>query len=376
MVIKNAKVYTENFCFEDRDIHVENGKFVENASQDVICYADDLYAIPGLIDIHLHGARGVDFSDGSVEANEKIAEYEAMQGITTIMPTTMSQNNQEMIKTFQALGACKNTTKAADMAGIYMEGPFMSKEKKGVHKEENLRLPDLSLVEKMQKYAKGKIKIVTVAPELEGALDFIEKGKEKYRKSIAHTSANYEVSTKAFAAGATQLTHFFNGMVPFNHREPGIIGAALENKECMAELICDEFHIHPLVINMTFRIFGPERVILVSDSMRATGMEDGTYTLGEHKVIVTDSVARMEDGTLAGSTRNLMDCLKIAVQEIHIPLETAIRAATINPAVAVGIDKEYGSIAPGKHANITFVDKDLNVVMVMKDGVIIRNDWD
>ena len=144
----------------------------------------------------------------------------------------------------------------------------------------------------------------------------------------------------------------------------------------MAELICDEFHIHPLVINMTFRIFGPERVILVSDSMRATGMEDGTYTLGEHKVIVTDSVARMEDGTLAGSTRNLMDCLKIAVQEIHIPLETAIRAATINPAVAVGIDKEYGSIAPGKHANITFVDKDLNVVMVMKDGVIIRNDWD
>ncbi len=376
MVIKNAKVYTENFCFEDRDIHVENGKFVENASQDVICYADDLYAIPGLIDIHLHGARGVDFSDGSVEANEKIAEYEAMQGITTIMPTTMSQNNQEMIKTFQALGACKNTTKAADMAGIYMEGPFMSKEKKGVHKEENLRLPDLSLVEKMQKYAKGKIKIVTVAPELEGALDFIEKGKEKYRISIAHTSANYEVSTKAFAAGATQLTHFFNGMVPFNHREPGIIGAALENKECMAELICDEFHIHPLVINMTFRIFGPERVILVSDSMRATGMEDGTYTLGEHKVIVTDSVARMEDGTLAGSTRNLMDCLKIAVQEIHIPLETAIRAATINPAVAVGIDKEYGSIAPGKHANITFVDKDLNVVMVMKDGVIIRNDWD
>ena len=376
MVIKNAKVYTENFCFEDRDIHVENGKFVENASQDVICYADDLYAIPGLIDIHLHGVRGFDFSDGSVEANEKIAEYEAMQGITTIMPTTMSQNNQEMIKTFQALGACKNTTKAADMAGIYMEGPFMSKEKKGVHKEENLRLPDLSLVEKMQKYAKGKIKIVTVAPELEGALDFIEKGKEKYRISIAHTSANYEVSTKAFAAGASQLTHFFNGMVPFNHREPGIIGAALENKECMAELICDEFHIHPLVINMTFRIFGPERVILVSDSMRATGMEDGTYTLGEHKVIVTDSVARMEDGTLAGSTRNLMDCLKIAVQEIHIPLETAIRAATINPAVAVGIDKEYGSIAPGKHANITFVDKDLNVVMVMKDGVMIRNDWD
>lgn len=376
MVIKNAKVYTENFCFEDMDIHVENGIFVEKASQDVICYADDLYALPGLIDIHLHGAKGFDFSDGSVSANEKIAEYEAMQGITTIIPTTMSQTKEEMVKTFQALGKCKSTVGTADMAGIYMEGPFMSKEKKGVHKEENLRLPDISLVEEMQKHAKGRIKIVTVAPELEGALDFIEKGKEKYRISIAHTSANYEVSTKAFAAGATQLTHFFNGMVPFNHREPGIIGAAWENNDCMAELICDEFHIHPLVINMTFRIFGPERVILVSDSMRATGMEDGNYTLGEHKVIVRDSVARMEDGTLAGSTRNLMDCLKIAVRDIHIPLETAIRAATMNPAVAVGVDKEYGSIAVGKHANITFVDKDLNVVMVMKDGVIIRNDWD
>lgn len=377
MVIKNAKVYTEDFCFEEKDICVEQGIFTESASEQKIVYADDLYALPGLIDIHLHGAVGQDFSDGTTKAVEKIAEYEAYHGITTIMPTTMSMPLKELEKVVKSIATVKNSKeKQADVAGIYLEGPFMSKERKGVHKEENLLLPDLALVDRLQKEAQGKIKIVTVAPELKGAIEFIQKGSKKYRVSIAHTSAAYEVSKEAFAAGATQLTHFFNGMAPFNHREPGIIGAALEDDKCMAELICDELHIHPTVINMTFRVFGAERVILVSDSMRATGMMDGEYTLGQHSVIVTDGVARMKDGTLAGSTKNLMDCLKIAVRDMKIPLETAIRAVTLNPAVAAGINDNYGSISKGKKANVVFVDKDLNVVMVMKDGKIIRNDWE
>lgn len=377
MVIKNAKVYTENFEFQVRDICVEQGVFMDTASEQTIVYADDLYAIPGLIDIHLHGAVGQDFSDGNAKAVEKIAEYEAFHGITTIMPATMSIPEKELGKAVKAISSVKNNKEMqADIAGIYLEGPFMSKERKGVHKEENLLEPDLTLVDKLQKEAQGKIKIVTVAPELEGAIDFIKEGSKKYRISIAHTSAAYEVSKEAFAAGAKQLTHFFNGMVPFNHREPGIIGAALENDKCMAELICDEFHIHPTVINMTFRILGAERVILVSDSMRATGMTDGEYMLGEHQVFVTNGVARMKDGNLAGSTRNLMDCLKIAVKDMKIPLETAIRAATLNPAIAAGVDDKYGSISTGKNANAVFVDKELNVVMVMKDGKIIRNDWE
>lgn len=376
MVIKDAKVYTEDFRFEERDIYVEEGKFTDAASEQEIVYADDLYAIPGLVDIHLHGAVGKDFSDGDVKSVEKIAEYEAFHGITTIMPTTMSQQEKELTKTIKAIADYKNGKDRADVAGIYLEGPFMSKERKGVHKEENLQLPNLSLVDRLQKQAKGKIKIVTVAPELPSAIDFIKEGSEKYRISIAHTAAGYDISKEAFAAGAKQLTHFFNGMAPFNHREPGIIGAALENQQCMAELICDEQHIHPTVINMTFRIFGAERVILVSDSMCATGMQDGEYMLGEHQVTVHEGVARMKDGTLAGSTKNLMDCLKIAVKEMKIPVETAIRAATLNPAVAAGIDDKYGSISTGKCANAVFVDKDLNVIMVMMNGKIIRNDWD
>ena len=376
MVIKDAKVYTEDFRFEERDIYVEDGKFAETASEREVVYADDLYAIPGLIDLHLHGAVGMDFSDGDVKGIEKIAEYEAFHGITAIMPTTMSQKEKDLEKTIKSITAYKNTGDKADVAGIYLEGPFMSKERKGVHEEENLRLPDLEMVDKLQKQAKGKIKIVTVAPELEGAIDFIKEGSKNYRISIAHTAAGYDVSREAFAAGAKQLTHFFNGMAPFNHREPGIIGAALEDDSCMAELICDELHIHPTVINMTLRIFGPERVILVSDSMRATGMKDGKYMLGEHEVTVENSVARMKDGTLAGSTKNLMDCLKIAVKDMKIPVETAVRAATWNPAVAAGIDDKYGSISVGKNANAVFVDKDLNVVMVMVNGKIIRNDWD
>ena len=322
--IINTKLVMEDGIIWDGVLTFEDDKIVQVGwAKDVYIPADaeiidagGLYTAPGLVDIHCHGNGDNWFHDDPVGC----AAYFIKHGVTTVLPTFYHGNSQqEMIEGAARIREAAKTGVGRVIDGVYMEGPFMSKEKKGVHKEENLRLPDLSLVEKMQKYAKGKIKIVTVAPELEGALDFIEKGKEKYRISIAHTSANYEVSTKAFAAGATQLTHFFNGMVPFNHREPGIIGAAWENNDCMAELICDEFHIHPLVINMTFRIFGPERVILVSDSMRATGMEDGNYTLGEHKVIVRDSVARMEDGTLAGSTRNLMDCLKIAVQEIHIP---------------------------------------------------------
>lgn len=377
MVIKNAKVYTEDFGFEEKDIYVNQDRFANTASEQTIVYADDLYAIPGLIDIHLHGAVGEGFSDGDVKAVEKIAEYEAFHGITTMMPTTMSMPEKELSRVVKAIGSVKNKNGVqADIAGIYLEGPFMSKERKGVHKEEYLLSPDLELVDRLQKSARGKIKIVTVAPELEGAIDFIKKGSKKYRISIAHTAAAYEVSKEALAAGAKQLTHFFNGMAPFNHREPGIIGAALENDKCMAELICDEFHIHPTVINMTFRIFGAERVILVSDSMRATGMLDGEYMLGEHQVFVTDGVARMKDGTLAGSTRNLMDCLKIAVKEMKIPLETAVRAATLNPAIAAGVEDDYGSISVGKKANAVFVDQDLNVVMVMKDGKIIRNDWD
>lgn len=377
MVIKNAKVYTENFEFQEKDIFVEQGKFTQAASQNKIVYADDLYAFPGLIDIHLHGALGQDFSDGERRSVEKIAEYEAFHGITTMVPTTMSLPEKTLGKAIREIAAVKNNSEMrADIAGIYLEGPFMAKERKGVHKEENLRLPDLTFVERLQKAAQGKIKIVTVAPELEGAIEFIKAASKKYRISIAHTAADYEISKKAFAAGAKQLTHFFNGMTPFNHREPGIIGAALENDICMAELICDELHIHPTVINMTLRIFGASRVILVSDSMRATGMMDGEYTLGEHRVKVTDGVARMQNGTLAGSTKNLMDCLKIAVQEMKIPLETALRAATLNPAVAVGIDDKYGSISVGKKANAVFVDKDFNVVMVMKDGKIIRNEWD
>lgn len=377
MVIKNAKVYTEEFSFEEKDIYVEEGEFANQASEKEIVYADDLYAIPGLIDIHLHGCVGKDFSDGNAESIEKIAEYEAYHGITTIMPTTMSLKEKDLIKSIKAIASYKNKSESgAEVAGIYLEGPFMSKERKGVHKEENLLAPDLALVEKLQKEAKGKIKIVTVAPELPGAIDFIKEGSKNYRISIAHTAAGYDVSKEAFAAGATQLTHFFNGMVPFNHREPGIIGAALENDQCMAELICDELHIHPTVINMTFRVFGAERVILVSDSMRATGMQDGEYTLGGHQVTVQDGVARLKDGTLAGSTKNLMDCLKIAVEEMKIPLETAVRAVTFNPAVAAGIQEKCGTITPGKQANAVFLDKDLNVVMVLLNGKLIRNDWD
>lgn len=367
MIIKNASVFSESHSFIKRDIHI-HGDFIttHSSSNTQEIDAEGLYAIPGLIDIHLHGCMGYDFCDGSFEAFENIARYEVQNGVTAITPATMTLDEETLSKICKA-SAEYPWNAGAMFCGINLEGPFLSAAKKGAQKSDFLHKPDVNFFRRLDELSKHRIKLVAIAPELEGAMEFIKELKNDVTLSIAHTCANYDTALTAFNVGASHVTHLFNAMPPFSHRETGVVGAAFDSPHSLVEIICDGLHNSPTMIRSTFKLFEDRRVILVSDSMRATGMPEGVYDLGGQNVTVKDGKALLEGGTIAGSTTHLMDCLRTAVS-FGIPLESAIKAATINPAKAIKMDHILGSITPGKYANIVLLDKDLNIKGVFLKG--------
>lgn len=375
MLIKNANVYNEDGKFSVRDIVIE-GEFFANAFDQKAgkagCFGEvidaaGLTAIPGLTDIHFHGCMDYDLCDGTTEAIAAIAEYELRNGITTICPATMTLP-EEILENIMGTAAKYENLNGAELVGINLEGPFISRKKKGAQKELYVIPPDLNLYHRLQCRSGNKIKLVDIAPEEPGALEFIKAVKHETVVSIAHTTADYDTAVKAINAGASHITHLYNAMPAYTHREPGVIGAAGDCPECRVELICDGIHIHPAVVRNTFRIFGPDRVILISDSMRATGLGDGESSLGGQKVYVHGKSATLEDGTLAGSVANLMACVRVCVKEMDIPLDLAIRCAAVNSAKEIGIYDRYGSISPRKYANVVLLDKELNIKGVIMKG--------
>ena len=337
------------------------------------------YLIPGLVDIHFHGAAGYDFCDGTTEALQVIAQYENKHGITTICPATMTLPIAELERILAT--AVEWKAKQNDMAGaaskihsqslrgIHLEGPFIAKEKKGAQKEEHIIPANKEILNDLQDKADGLIKLVTIAPETEGAMECIQDLKDKFYFSIGHTMADYETACKAFEAGADHVTHLYNAMKPSNHREPSVAEAAADDSNVFVELICDGIHVHPSVVRNAFRIYGDDRVVLISDSMRATGMTDGEYTLGGQEVTVKGALATLADGTIAGSVTNLYECMKQAIS-MGIPKESAIKAATINPARSIGVEKEVGSIEVGKRADILVISENLELETIIIDGKI------
>lgn len=304
---------------------------------------------------------GADFCDATPESLLRIASYEAANGIVNICPASMTLPEAQLRKVYQNAAAYQRQS-GSHLVGIRMEGPFFSYEKRGAQNPAYLTTPDAAMVRRLQKAAGGMIKLVDVAPETEGALAFIRELREEVRLSLAHTNADYDQAIAGFQAGATQVTHLYNGMSGMNHRAPGVVGAALENESCFVELICDGIHVAAPMIRNTFKMFGDDRIILISDSISATGMPDGTYELGGQTVHVVKGKASIAaTGRIAGSTFHLMDCLRFAVKEAKIPLESAVKCATINPAKSLGIENEYGSIEPGKRAQLVFLDEDLKV---------------
>lgn len=367
MLVKNAKVFTEEGVFKEQDIWMENGLFSAEGKAEEVMDAKGLFAIPGLTDIHFHGCVGYDFCDGTQEAITAIAEYQGKNGVTTICPATMTMSEEVLLQVCQTAAKYENKS-GAILVGINLEGPFISKEKKGAQNEEYILAPNLRFFHKLQEASGQLIKLIDIAPETEGALEFIRAVKEEVEVSIAHTTADYDLAKKAMDLGVNHVTHLYNAMPPYTHRKPGVIGAASDSDTCQVELICDGIHIHPAVVRNTFRIFGRDRVILISDSMMAAGMKNGDYSLGGQKVMVNDKKAILNDGTIAGSATNLMECVKVCVKSMGISLEQAIWSAAVNSAKSIGIYDKYGSITPGKTANLVLLDEALNVVKVFIQG--------
>lgn len=398
MIIKNVQVYTEEQKFVPGEIVVRGDRIAEvhtavekettgaeclekkvsenecSEDEEIVVDGEGAYAIPGLIDLHFHGCVGADVCDGTPEALKKIAQYEASIGVTAIAPATMTLPVEELEQILRNAAAYKKMQKTggfeADLLGLNMEGPFISPVKKGAQDEKNIVPCNVEIAKRFLKASEGLVKFIGIAPEESSeAVAFIKEMKDSVDISLAHTNADYDTAMAAFAAGANHAVHLYNAMPAFTHRAPGVIGAVADSKHVMAEIICDNVHIHPAVVRATFAMMGADRMILISDSMRATGMPDGTYTLGGLDVNVNGNRATLVDGgALAGSVTNLMDCMRTVVKVMDIPLETAVACATANPARSLGVYDTYGSISEGKKADIVLLDEDLALKMVIKDG--------
>ena len=362
MNFKNAMLYTEEFRFVPGAFSVEDGKFT-NVLAEPQADAVDLhgaYVIPGLIDVHNHGNSGADFSDGDYDGLVKMAEYLARNGVTSFAPASMTLPYDVLAKAFATARRLADEAPegAAALRGIQMEGPFFSEKKKGAQNGAYLRDPDFAAFSKLYHDCGGLVRIVDVAPELPGACEFIRQAKELCTVSIAHTDANYDEAHAAVEAGVTHLTHLFNAMPALHHRKPGVIGAAAEAEQVSAEIISDGQHVHPSAVRLAFRLFGAERMVLISDALRCCGMPDGEYELGGQAVFLKGGIARLADGTIAGSATNLYDCMLRAIS-FGIAREDAVRAATWNPARQIGCLDVVGSIADGKRADFVVCNENL-----------------
>lgn len=333
-----------NVCAENA-LHVQSVECAES----VDCTGK--YIIPALVDIHTHGCVGFDFSTASEKEIATMLEYYASRGIGTVLATTMTNSCEVMLRASENAGRCiKDERSKAHLAGVYMEGPFFGEKKKGAHDAHFLNGLDRDLLEEFDKANDGNTRVVAFDPCLAGAKEFVSAYKDRFTLSLAHTDCDYELALKMMDAGVNHVTHLFNAMNGLDKRAPGLPGAMLDHDECYAEIICDGIHVHPSVIRTMFKAHG-DHMILISDSMAATGLADGEYELGGLKVTAKNGKATFADGTLAGSVCDLRTMLERAVS-FGVPLEQAVAAATINPAKSVGIDDVCGKIAVGRKAEI------------------------
>lgn len=349
---------------------VENGRFA-HVLEDVPGPAEDLdgaLVIPGLVDIHVHGCAGADFSDGDYAGLVRMARYLARRGVTSFAPASMTLPYDALDKAFHAAARLhrEGLADGARLMGIQMEGPFLSREKRGSQNPAYLRLPDWDRFLRLYDAAEGLLRIVDVAPELPGAVEFTRRASEKCRVSVAHTAAGYDQAAAVFDAGATHLTHLFNAMSGIHHRYPGPIGAASERENVTAELICDGIHVHPSAVRMAFRLF-PGRICLISDALRCCGMADGSYSLGGQEILLSGGVARLTGGAIAGSAADLYQCMRRAVS-FGIPREQAVWAATALPARVIGRESETGAIADGRAADFVICGGELEPEAVYLGG--------
>ena len=377
MKLTNANYFTPDCAFLPGDIYISGERFT-GASNDKEIYGEEincegLFAVPGLIDIHIHGSADCEFSACSTEALIGMAKYLINEGVTSFIPTTMTANEKLIKNMCRTAGEYINKEDTSEVIGIHIEGPFISEEKRGAQNLAFIKKPDMAFYRELQELSNNKIKIITVAPEIQGAMEFVSAICKEAIISIAHSNADYQTAQKAFLNGASHVTHLFNGMSAFGHRSPGIVGAAFDSA-CMVELISDGSFVFPAVMRAMFKMFGDDRIIIISDGTSATGGKKDVYTVDGRVFIVKDGVVQLENGTLVGPAISMRQSIQRMVKEFNIPLESVIKCATYNPAKQLNLLNDYGLIREGNYADLLLLDKNLDVKMVFKKGrCVVKN---
>lgn len=368
-----------NALVRDHAVIIENGMIKEIVTANLVKnflpaklyeFPNDYYLIPGLIDLHIHGAGGYDVMDASREALLGISQSLASEGVTGFLATTMTASYERIYSVLKTIAEIMPAQEGAAILGVHLEGPFISSAKMGAQRGDNIIFPDPTLIMRWQECANGAIKLVTLAPELPQALELIKKlNTMGIIASVGHTNATYAETHLAINAGCSHATHLFNAMRGIHQREPGATTALLLAENVNAELIVDGLHLHPAIVELALRVKGKTKILLVTDAMRAKCLGDGEYDLGGQLVAVRSNTATLADGTLAGSTLRMPQAIKNMMQFTCCSFEDAILMASYNPACVLGIDKNKGSIAKDKDADLVVMNTNLDVVMTMSGGV-------
>ncbi|WP_394523510.1 N-acetylglucosamine-6-phosphate deacetylase [Staphylococcus xylosus] len=377
-VIANGRIYTENETIEQGYILIENGKIIQIAEGE---YQGDLttidvkgqHVLPGFIDIHMHGGYGEDAMDASFEGLKHLSESLLSEGTTSFLATTMTQSDENIIKALKNIvdyQEQQDSLNAASIVGIHLEGPFISEYKVGAQNPAYVQRPSVEKVQQFQEIANNQIKVMTFAPEVEGADETLSTLHDQINFSIGHTVATFDEVNESVAQGAKHVTHLYNAGTPFEHRNPGLSGAAWLNDELSTESIVDGIHSHPASVKLAYKQKGNKRFFLITDAMRAKGMPDGEYDLGGQNVVVKGSEARLASGALAGSILKMNEGLKNLIAYTGAPLDDLWRVTSLNQAIALKIEEDKGSIAIGKDADIVVVDDDIQVLTTIKSGKV------
>lgn len=384
LILHGGKIISEHGVLENSAVIINNNvieaivpssSVKDFSSKKILDFPSNFHIVPGFIDMHIHGANGKDVMDGDFAALATISEALLAEGTTSYLATTMTAKPDEIEHVLMQVRdyvSEKNKVVGAQIIGVHLEGPFLSPKKVGAQRSDLILNPEIKLVEHWQKMSNQLIKLVTLAPELPGSVELIKYLKQQnIIASIGHTDATFVETMSAINAGCHHATHLFNAMRGIHQREPGAVTAALLSEKVMAELIVDGVHLHPAIVQLALKLKGIEKLVLVTDAMRAKCLRDGVYDLGGQSVDVKNGVASLVDGTLAGSTLKMSDAVNNMLQFTECRLSDVVKMVSENPAKSLGIFNKKGSIAVNKDADLVVLDEKLKIVMTVCGGKII-----
>lgn len=375
-IIQHVKVHLPNQILPSATVWISNGKLkrieptqeLDKIESDAeLIDGNGMWLIPGMIDVHIHGANGYDMMDGTEDSIQEVSRACAATGCTSFLATSVSSTMEDLLNMIRSVKSVIGREQGARIAGIHLEGPYLNPKRKGMQNEKYLRHPNLEEIKLIFQEAGSLIKMVTIAPELPGGLELTSYLKEQgVVIAVAHSDATYEEAKLAFAAGASHVTHCFNGMRPIHHRDPGLIVAAFEEPHVSLQAIVDQVHLHPAIVRLMHRLKGPEGMVLITDALQAMGLGDGNYMFGGHHVTVSEGIARLADGTLASSTVTMNEALRLTVAN-GISMEDAVHMAATTPARILGLSHK-GKIEAGYDADLVLMDERYQVQWTMIEG--------